>query len=145
MEEVGKVISTSGNKAKVLINRSAACGECGACHIGKEKMTMETTALNQIKAEPGQEVYVEMRVLNVLTATGIAYGIPMIFFFVGILLGWFLAPVFHVEQVLWAFISGIVLTVLAYLVIYLLEKKGIFNLKFQPVITHLFADKRSNK
>ena len=99
MEELGKVISVKGNKAKVLINRHAACGECGACQIGKERMTMETLADNKIKAKPGDNVMVYMKFINVIVATSIAYGIPFLFFIFGILAGWFLAPSFNLDQV----------------------------------------------
>lgn len=135
MQEIGTVISTEGKKARVLINRHAACGECGACQIGREKMTMETTAQNDIKAKPGDSVLVEMQFMNVLEATGIAYGIPLLGFLLGAIIGWFLAPSFNIDQTLLAFCLGLFLTVLVYVGIFMLEKYGIFNLRFQPHIT----------
>ncbi len=135
MEELGKVISVKGSKAKVLINRHAACGECGACQIGKEKMTMETLADNKINAKPGDDVMVYMKFINVMVATGIAYGIPFLFFIVGILVGWFLAPLTHFDQVIFSFLCGIILLLVSYGIIYLSEKMGWLRLKFQPIIT----------
>lgn len=134
MDEQGIVISTNGNKARVLINRHAACGDCGACHIGKEKMTMETVADNKIDAKEGEDVLVHMETINVLKATGIAYGFPFLLFVIGLLLGWFLAPIFNLDQVITSFFMGIGLTIISFLVIYFLEKRGIFNTKYKPII-----------
>ena len=142
MEELGTVISVKGKKAKVLINRHAACGECGACQIGREKMTMETIANNEIGAQPGQNVMVYMKFISVMTATSIAYGIPLLFFMLGILGGWFLAPIFHLDQVLFSFSIGIILLIISYTLIYLAEKMGWLKLKFQPIITQ-FAEENN--
>lgn len=134
MDEVGTILKVDGNKATVKINRHAACGDCGACHVGKEKMTMETEADNNIGAKPGDNVVVHMKFMNVLQAVSIAYGIPFICFMIGMFTGWFLGSYFNIDNVVSAFSLGLILVIISYLVIYILEKKHVFNLKYSPQI-----------
>ncbi len=143
MDEQGRVISVNGNKAKVLINRHAACGECGACQIGREKMTMETMANNEAKASPGDNVLVHMKFINVLKATSYAYGIPLIGFVIGMFIGWFLAPVFHFDQVIASFSLALAFVVIAYIILYIIEKRGYLHLKYEPIITEILKEENT--
>lgn len=135
MKEIGIVQTLKGKNAIVAIKRHAACENCGACHVGKEKMTMEATARNDAGAQIGDEVAVEMEFANVIKATSIMYGIPLIAFVIGCALGYFLALTMALDMVLVPFFSGIFLTVISYLVIRAFDKKGAFNAKYEPVIT----------
>ena len=128
MKEIGIVEELKGKNAKVLIKRHAACGDCGACQVGKEKMTMEATVRNAAGAQVGDTVSVEMEFANVIKATSIMYGIPLIAFVVGCAAGYFAA------------VTGILLTVISYLVIRVFDKKGKFNSKYEPVITEIEAE-----
>lgn len=140
MKEYGKVSAVQGKKADVIIQRSAMCGDCGACQIGREKMTMETMADNPVKAKPGELVAVEMNFMSLFQASMIAYGIPLIMLVVGFGLGWILAPNFGTDQILTSFWCGIIFVALTYWVIHLLEKRGYFKGKYHPVITEILPD-----
>lgn len=142
MKEIGIVQEIRGKKAQVVIKRHAACGDCGACQVGKEKMTMETMARNDAGAEVGNEVAVEMEFANVLKATSIMYGIPLIGFILGCAIGYFLAQAMKWDMVLVPFFCGIVLVVVSYGVIRKLDKKGKFNSKYEPVITEIITAER---
>ncbi len=137
MKEIGIVEELKGKNAKVLIKRHAACGDCGACQVGKEKMTMEATARNAAGAQVGDTVSVEMEFANVIKATSIMYGIPLIAFVVGCAVGYFAAVALTLDLVLIPFFTGILLTVISYLVIRVFDKKGKFNSKYEPVITEI--------
>lgn len=137
MQEIGKVLSVSGKKARVLINRHAACGDCGACQIGREKMTMETDADNPIGAKTGEDVLVEMQFVSVLQATAIAYGLPLLALLAGAFAGWAAAPGLGLDQVLTAFFAGLVCVALCYAGIAVCERHGCFHTKYRPVITAL--------
>ncbi len=129
MTEVGRVTALEGSKAQVLIRRNAMCGECGACQIGKENMTMNATALNKAGARRGDQVLVEVPSITGINALLISYGIPLLFFLCGIALGWLIAPK-----------VGIIFTVVTYFVIYFLEKRDVFKAKFDPVIVEVLSD-----
>ncbi|MGI6109817.1 MAG: SoxR reducing system RseC family protein [Eubacteriaceae bacterium] len=140
MKEYGTVTAVHGKKADVVIARSAMCGECGACQIGKEHLTMQTTAENNANAHAGQQVAVEMEFTSVMKATAIAYGIPLVMMLVGGAIGWLAAPGLGLDQVLTSFWTGVVFIAAAYLLIHLFEKKGMFNSKYKPVITEIMPD-----
>ena len=61
MRETGKVIEVSGNYAKILIKRGTACGDCGACQVGREKLEMVMTAENVIGADVGDSVEIDLK------------------------------------------------------------------------------------
>lgn len=137
MKEIGVVLKTSGKDAVVMIKRHAACGDCGACQVGKEKMTMETRAENAAGAKVGDEVTVEMEFSGVIKATSIAYGIPLIAFLIGCALGYPIAQTAGWDMVLTPFFCGIIMTVLAFLGIRLADRRGRFNSKYRPVVTEI--------
>ena len=137
MREIGTVASVFGRKAKVVIERSAMCGDCGACQVGKDKLTMETTVLNLAKARIGDRVEVEMAFKNVIAASIIAYGIPLLAFIIGAVL----ASQFtgEVENPILSFISGLTLMIITFIVIKILDKKGVFNYTYEPQITNVLT------
>lgn len=137
MKEIGIVFEDRGKDALVTIQRHAACGDCGACHIGREQATMETLAKNPIAAEVGETVEVEMEFISVFKASFIAYGIPLIVFLIGSVIAYSLVELLKLDLdlVLTPFFAGISLMVLSYFVIQQLDKKGLFMGKYMPVIT----------
>lgn len=137
MKEVGIVRNQKGNKAQVSIQRHAACGDCGACHVGRDKMTMNAFAVNAIGAKEGELVEVEMQFTNVMKAAMIAYGIPLVMFFIGAVVGFYmLNPILGAgESPMPAFFAGLGLTALSYMIIRALEKKGVFTKGYEPHIT----------
>ncbi len=137
MKEIGVIFENRGKEALVSIQRHAACGDCGACHIGQEKATMETLAQNPIKAQVGETVEVEMEFMSVFKAAFIAYGIPLLVFLIGSVLAYLMVDIFNLslDQVLTSFFSGIILMTVSYFVIQQLDKKGVFRGKYMPIIT----------
>lgn len=137
MKEVGIVQRQVGKKAQVSIQRHAACGDCGACHVGKDKMTMEAMVYNEVGAEVGQLVEVEMQFANVMKASMIAYGIPLVMFILGAVAGFYvLNPLLgYGESPVLPFVTGLALTAISYGIIRALDKKGAFTKGYQPHIT----------
>jgi len=137
MKEIGIVSSTQGMKATVTIQRSAACGDCGACQVGKEKLTMEASAVNVVHAKTGDKVEVEMAFKNVMKASFIAYGLPLIMFVLGCVLGSFYTSniLGQSENPIFSFLSGLVLMALTYGVIKIFDNKGLFTISYEPRIT----------
>ena len=88
MEEVGVVTETDGVTAKVVVKKKGACDGCA----GKEacKPTddgMEIDALNNVNAQPGQTVRVSLGAYTYLKSSMLAYGMPLVFFITGAILG----------------------------------------------------------
>lgn len=137
MKEVGTVRELRGNNAEVEIKRNSACGDCGACHISKDQSVMLTTAKNPIHAKSGETVEVEMEFVNLFFAAFIMYGLPLVAFILGSCVAYFLVESLNIglDQVIISFLSGICLTAVTFLVIRYLDRKGLFNSKYQPEIT----------
>ncbi|WKY46378.1 SoxR reducing system RseC family protein [Eubacteriaceae bacterium ES3] len=137
MKEIGVIKKQQGSSAVVSIKRHAACGDCGACQIGKDKASVETVAKNPIHAAVGETVEVEMEFVSVFRAAMICYGIPLIFFLLGSLLSYVLVAQLNLEldMVLTPFFTGLIFLIIAYLGIRTFDKKGHFSSRYTPVIT----------
>lgn len=147
MKEIGIIVDTKGKTAQVEIKRNSACGDCGACHMSKNKSTMETVALNPIGAKKGDSVEVEMEFANVFKAASIMYGIPLVAFLFGASITYYLIISLGLnwDQNLVPFFSGIALLAVSYGVIKYFDKKGLFNSKYQPTITGFAEIKKIEK
>lgn len=137
MKEIGIVSDIQGKKAQVIIQRSAACGDCGACQVGKNKLTMEANAVNFVGAQKGDQVEVEMSFVNVLKASLIIYGIPLIVFILGVVAGNYLPVQNQSDNPLISFIIGLSLMALSFIVIKIFDRKGVFSVKYEPHITNI--------
>lgn len=89
MKEIGKVIKIEEDQATIMIQRSTACGECGNCQVGREKLQMVMTADNEVGAMVGDEVEIDLENVNFMTAMLIAYGFPLLALMVGIFGGYY--------------------------------------------------------
>jgi sigma-E factor negative regulatory protein RseC len=91
-EELGTVRELRGEKALVVTDRQAMCGQCvakGFCHMlggGKE---MLAEALNPIGAKPGDTVRIGIPSGTVAKASFVVYMIPAIGLTGGALIGYF--------------------------------------------------------
>jgi len=137
MKETGKVIKVEGDQATILIKRGTACGSCGNCHVGREKLEMIMTTENSIGAQVGDEVEIELENINFLTATAIAYGFPLAALTVGIFAGYYgfltLGLNEDTAQVIGA-VLGLLGLAISYAVIKFKEESIKKMNKFKPVI-----------
>ncbi len=60
MKEIGKVVKIEEDQATILITRGTACGDCGKCQVGRDKLEMIMTADNNVGAQVGDEVEIEL-------------------------------------------------------------------------------------
>lgn len=86
MKEKAVVVGNRGDEAKVEIIRTSACNGCKACSVGRDNKALHVWVDNPLKAKIGQEVEIELNPSTILSATFIAYGIPLIAFLLGIAL-----------------------------------------------------------
>lgn len=103
----GLVKETKGNLLTVRIVRREACGECRACLSGMMENDMDIEAKNLCDAEVGDWVELELQENAFMNAVLIMYGIPLIGFLAGILLGYFVVgPLLPISESLTAIILG---------------------------------------
>lgn len=130
MGEKGQVVNLTDKGITVRLERNPACEKCKACMAGINKNEMLINADNQCEADKDDWVNIELKSQNFISAVFIMYGIPCIFFLVGVSVGTLL-----LGSEMLGFFLGIVLVALVYLVI----KKNnhrFENEKYTPVATN---------
>jgi len=88
LEETGTVTKLNGSMAMVLVQKKSACDGCsveGACKATPEGMEIE--ALNAVHAKVGQRVKILITTGDYLKGTMLVYGVPLIVFIAGAILG----------------------------------------------------------
>ncbi|KXL51677.1 positive regulator of sigma(E), RseC/MucC [Anaerotignum neopropionicum] len=111
----GLVTKEDGNMLKVHIVRKEACGHCRACLSGMMENDMDIDARNLCDAEVGDWVELELQDNAFLYAVLISYGMPLIAFFIGLFVGYFVvSPFIPLPQSLVSFIFGAVCVLSCY-------------------------------
>jgi len=126
MIETGKVIDTQNNAAKILIKRHTACGDCGACQVGKDNLNLIITVENSLKAQKGDLVIIELNTGNFLFASLILYGIPLMTLIFGIIIFYYILEYFGYQKnyvQLIPSIAGLLLMSISYIIIKKNESK----------------------
>lgn len=91
MKEFGivkKIISK--NVVEVQMQRGSGCGQCTACEAMSDG-TFNIFAKNEIGAQLGQRVEIVVSSSEALKISALVYILPVIFLFVGYILGFFLS------------------------------------------------------
>lgn len=125
MFSIGVVESTYGEKAMVALTRHTACGDCGACQMGKENLERKIEAYNTAGAKIGDRVTMEMADDTVLKAAFIVYIIPLIVLVTGIFGTNFVLEYFQISDMveLYGFLVGLIGMAISFLFIKRREKK----------------------
>lgn len=130
----GVVKEVHKDSAVVIMERQDMCGDCHACEMISGKKQCTLTCHNHVECEVGDRVEVTLTNDHFLKATYIVYGVPLIGFIMGILIGYGLAQVlaFGGEDI-WASIGAIVGTLIGVGYIKWRDKKKAYN-RFLPHI-----------
>lgn len=83
MTNKGIVKEVNGNMLTVEFERHEACGDCHACMRGSTDCAKHTITIEG-RAEPGDEIVVEMDESHVMAASAVAYMIPFAGFILGL-------------------------------------------------------------
>lgn len=86
MKQNGIVQRVHGPYVDVLVSRPDACHGCGACKLASDGPRM-VTARNEVGASAGDGVELELSGATLMRAVGLAYGVPLVMFMLGLLLG----------------------------------------------------------
>ncbi len=88
IEEIGVVVKTEGEFARVSVQKRGTCEGCtarGACESTSEGMEIE--ALNPVNAREGQTVKVLLQAETYLKGSMLVYGLPLVLFITGAIVG----------------------------------------------------------
>ncbi|TYP50365.1 SoxR reducing system RseC family protein [Thermosediminibacter litoriperuensis] len=139
MRERAIVVSKRGKEAEVEIIRTSACSKCRACSIGSNKQMVKVWAQNEVDAEVGQVVEIEMESRALLSATFIVYVIPLVGFILGVAMGLKLADILNIGwREPFSFITGLLFIALTFAGIYannrFFEKSRMFTSKIVNIL-----------
>lgn len=124
MDTVGIVEELYENNAKVQIQRATSCGEncanCGGC----KKTSSYANVTNDLGADVGDTVKIELETGKVLLVSFTVYILPLIFFIVGIAIG--------------NLLCGIAFFVIMFIILRFFDKKigGKFKGRIVKIIDH---------
>lgn len=124
MREKAIVASKKGNKAEVEVIRTSACAKCRACSLGSEKKVIKVWVQNDVNANVGQVVEIEIENRALISATFIMYVIPLVSFLLGVILGLNFANTLNIAwEEPFSLLTGLLFMSLAFLAIYLNNKR----------------------
>lgn len=138
MREKAIVVLNKGSQARVEIVRSSACDHCQGCDVGRKKKTIRVWASNPLNATKGQTVEIELKAATILTATFIAYIIPLFSFFAGISLGYLASAAFGIIPTeLFSLFIGLLMMGISFLGIHLYSKNAGKTQKYNSRIINI--------
>lgn len=85
MNRNGVVTAVKGERAVVQLLKHTACGDCGACHLGDDSKHIKIECANEVGAQVGEFVEIDLESPNVLGAAFIMYMIPLAALLAGVL------------------------------------------------------------
>ena len=83
----GIVKEIKGNRAVVTMERHDMCGDCHACEMLSGKKSCTLNCESKVDCEVGDRVEVALTNEYFLKATYLIYGIPLIGFIIGLIIG----------------------------------------------------------
>ena len=122
--EEGIVVSIENGFANVSVSQSDSCDECSAKIICRPKQSDEriVKVIDLFGVKPGDKVHFEVKGKDLLNASFSLYGVPLILFVVGILLGMSLFSQFRAKE-LFSFLFAAALVALYFFLSMLNVKK----------------------
>lgn len=131
MEKImeGVVIETRGQTAKVRISKHNDCENCGAC-AGSSALVLD--AVDELKVQAGQRVYVKVKERSTLLAAFTVYILPLLVIGLGIMIGYFLSLKLMVSSELLMVLGGIAFGLAAVYILRRLDKS--FFEEEEPII-----------
>ncbi|MDF2533084.1 MAG: hypothetical protein K0Q65_2665, partial [Clostridia bacterium] len=134
------VVGLEGDKAKIKLQRHTACGDCGACQVSKNQLTLVLDAENNVGAKTGDFVELDMETVDLLSAVVLIYVYPLIALIIGIFAGYYGMLALGIgDKAAQGFgaVIGILAAALIYAVIKLKESKLKTMKKYKPTITSI--------
>jgi len=142
VKETGIVVEVDGGRAKIAIQKSEMCSQCGACRFADTNDRMVLTVNNDINAKIGDEVQIDLETSALLSATFIAYAIPLMAMIAGIVIGYWIASFFKAANSdIYAAVAGLAFAILSFVVIRIMEPRLSKNKKYMPNIKRIINRK----
>ena len=137
IEDIGVVTKTDGVTASIIVRKKDFCDGCtakGTCESTEEGM--EIKALNTVQAKVGQTVKVSLGSQTFLKGTILVYGIPLIAFIGGTIMGKIIALEYFngTDSDLVAAATGFAVFIISLFGIKIWAKKAASATEYKPFI-----------
>lgn len=126
MKQRGQVVSVANEKAHIVVHRQSACGSnCAACGGSCAENKVELIEINDAYGlKAGDFVELETDDKAVLSYIGLVYGVPLIFFIVGFLIGVAIFKnAYPANYEIYSALVGLVALIISYFCIRNVDKK----------------------
>lgn len=125
MEQVGFVVTTSKDMAKVVVGRTSACGEnCASCGSSCNTPGVSLEVKNTLGAKPGDYVELKAQTSQILKSAAIVYLFPLLAMIIGIIGGINIFKSAGYENYeTYGFIMGLVFLGLSYIILRIIDNK----------------------
>lgn len=141
IEDIGKVVKITGDKAFIEVERSSACAQCGLQEVEEiaagGKVIFE--AINMARANIGDRVKVRVESLAYMKASAFIYGIPVLLLIIGAMLGVYLAEKLNKSSENMSVLFGICGLIIGIVVLFLFRKRGARK-EYLPVIVEVLKE-----
>lgn len=140
VEDIGKVIRITGDKAFVEVERTSACAQCGLQEV--EELAGEKpifVALNKANADVGDMVKVRVQSAAYIKASMYIYGIPVLLLVIGAVLGVYLAEKLNKSSDAMSALFGICGLIIGILFLFLFRKR-VTKKEYMPVIVEVMTE-----
>jgi len=140
IEEIGVVMKTEGETARVAVQKRGACEGCtakGACESTSDGMEIE--ALNPVHAKEGETVKVMLQAGTYLKGSIIVYGLPLVLFIAGAIAGKNIGDAYfpNSSSDLVAAIFGFISLIASLIAVKIWSRKLESNAEYKPVIAEI--------
>ncbi len=133
MRQHGTIKSINGSKAVVVVKRPTACGEnCASCSGSCTAVLHEVFADNEIGAQVGQKVIIEMENKKVFKAIFLVYVFPI----AALILGYMLAGLVLCNEK-WAALTAFGFMAASFALIYFKGKKQEYKHRIVEIINSI--------
>ncbi|SHJ71531.1 SoxR reducing system RseC family protein [Tepidibacter formicigenes] len=124
MENIGKVIETKDNFAKLEVRRASACGEkCSSCKGGCSTTGIYVNVENTLDAKPGDFVKIETETKSIMKVAFIVYLFPLFMLILGIFSSFFIYKQFNIRfsSEVFSFLVGLLFMGISYIIIRIID------------------------
>lgn len=125
MEQVGFVVTTSKDMAKVIVGRASACGKnCASCGSSCKTPGISLDVKNTLGAKPGDYVELKAQTNQILKSAAIVYLFPLLVMIIGIIGGIYIfRSAGYANYETYGFIIGLLFLGLSYAILRLIDNR----------------------
>jgi Positive regulator of sigma E activity len=134
MKQIVQISKKDNDEIKVTCDKSACEGCKGSFFCGSRKSEFEVENPEKLEVKEGDRIQIDIPARRSIFASFMSLGLPLIFFFVGLIIAYFINPANQIMQ----FIAGFIGLGLAFIISALFFKT--YRKKYRPTVDKVLND-----